>query len=203
MSLDDFAALCTKNIWCFHCCHAFDGEPVRLPTNHDPRTDVWTYTGTFCSWSCAKSWNHADGRDYRSGIRGQLLTLLKKRTTGTLSRTVPAPPRVCLKVFGGTMTIEEFRASSQPPDAVIISVLPQKLVPIDAVFHQRRADARRAVSRPDLEQRVDLGDTSSSSRDQAQHQPPPQKNEMLRLERRKPRTSATNTLASSMGLQFG
>lgn len=54
-----------------------------------------------------------------------LLTLLAKRTTGVLRGIKPAPPRFALKMFGGSMTIEEFR---NIPDNICYCILPKNLI---------------------------------------------------------------------------
>jgi len=178
-----------SDIWCWHCSHPFLGHAVPLPIKYDSRTQVWKTIGTFCSWGCAKAWNWDSGIGYRSGIRGELLTLLKKRTIGKLERTVPAPPRTCLRVFGGTLTIQEFRKQSTA--GIITECLPEKMIAIETVVHSRRVEnARKAAVRgPDLKETVNFEGTM-------------QKNETLRLKRPKPMPSSNDVLARAMGLEI-
>lgn len=177
---------------CWHCCHAFSGLAIPLPVDYNERTQKWKMTGSFCSWACAKAWNWdlGGGGNYRSGIRGQLLAFLKKKTTGTLGRgIVPAPPRSCLKVFGGTLTIDEFRSVSS--DGIIIEKLPEKMVPLHQIVNERRVEAKRVETAPgpNMQEAVDFGDAT-------------QKNETLRLKRPRPMPSSSDVLARSMGLEI-
>jgi hypothetical protein len=175
--------------WCWHCCHPIPDVAVPLPVAYDTRRDTWTVRGAFCSWGCAKAWNWDAGAGYRSALRGQLLTLLRKRTTGTLTGTVPAPPRETLAVFGGTLSIEEFRSKSD--SRLIVDVLPHKLVPLEYIVHQRKVEAKRAADapKPDMAESVDFAGAV-------------QKNETLRLKRPKPMPSSSDVLARTMGLQI-
>jgi hypothetical protein len=118
-----------------------------------------------------------------------LLALLRKRTTGKLEHIVPAPPRCCLKVFGGTMTIEEFRAKSV--NDIVVSKLPPNMIPFETIIHERQVNAKRqsTVPGPNLEQSVDLSLTT-------------QRNEAFRLKRPRPMPSSSDVLARTMGLEF-
>jgi hypothetical protein len=182
-----------SGIWCWHCCHPFDGPRIPLPVAYDERLDVWRTKAAFCSFACAKAWNH-DNEGHRSGMQGMLLTLFKKRTFGTLEAIVPAPPRCLLAVFGGAMSIEEFRAASG--EKRIVSVLPQKMVPLEQVVFDQGETSKRIESSfkrrpaPDLQTPIDLADAVS-------------KNETLRL-RRPPtakKTAAKDVLQLTMGLR--
>lgn len=103
------------DVHCHWCCHAFSGIPVPLPTAHDDKTDVFKVTGVFCSWSCAKAYNiYSSASNW--GERGELLYILYKRTVPPPERNpggIPvALPKTHLKIFGGTLDIDEFRAMS-------------------------------------------------------------------------------------------
>jgi hypothetical protein len=176
-------------VFCWHCCHPFTGASIPLPIAYNDRSQVWKTTGAFCSWECAKAWNWDSGAGYRSGLRGQLLTLLRKRVTGTLSRTISAPPRAALAVFGGTLSIQEFRAKASA--GIIVEMLPEKMVPLECIIHERKVEAKRAstAAGPNLSEGVDFASST-------------QKNETLRLKRSKPMPSTTDVLARTMGLEI-
>lgn len=158
---------------------------VPLPVEYDDRRDTWRVQGAFCSFSCAKAYNFDGGGGYRSSIRGQLLTLLKKRMTNTLSGVVPAPPRCQLSVFGGHLSIDEFRRTS---DATIISLLPPRMISVELIAHERQLASRRAKPQP------------PNPEDGVSFEGSTVKNEPLRLKRPRPMPSDTNTLARTMGL---
>ena len=180
----------TSGIWCWHCCHPFEGKGVPLPIAYDERRDTWKTKGIFCSFACAKGYNTDDG-GVHSSIVGQLLALLHKRMSGTFSSIVPAPPRRTLKIFGGTLSIEEFRAKSKM--GIIIHDLPPRMVPLETILADRKACTRRTRPRQaeDLTETIDFADVSAS------------RNETLRLRRPRPMPSDTNVLARTMGLTLG
>ena len=96
------------NVWCWHCCHSFETPPCFVPTLWDTKRDRLKYFGVFCSWSCAKTYN-SDMRDCKSGFRSQLMTSIVRTLGGKTIHINPAPPKQALKVFGGYLTISEFR----------------------------------------------------------------------------------------------
>jgi hypothetical protein len=176
-----------KDLWCWHCCHPFEGLGIPLPMAYDDKRKTWKTKGTFCSFACIKAYNCENSN--HNGVRSMLLTLFKKRITGKLTSTIPAPPRCCLRVFGGTMTIEEFRAKSA--DGFLISELPPKMIPLETIIHERKVEAKKVAARPgpNLQTEIDLTTTT-------------QKNETLRLKRPRPMPSSSDVLARTMGLEF-
>ena len=51
----------------------------------------------------------------RWGEIAQFITLMRRDVYGKLESVPCAPKRQCLKVFGGSMTIDEFRGCKDPP----------------------------------------------------------------------------------------
>ncbi len=173
--------------WCWYCCHGFDTPPLPLPIRHDDRRDVFHVKGTFCSWSCMKAYN-LESTSYMKAVCANILTLFHRRCTGQLRGIRPAPPRHALRVFGGTMTIDEFRAASGKP--LEYCVLPPRMVLHHHVIQETRqaaAGSRRAKPAPDLAAQVDFKDVAT-------------KNETLRLKRPKPLQNNRNLLERTMGL---
>ena len=181
----------TTDQWCWHCCHPFDTQPLPLPIKYDDRRDVFHVMGTFCSWACMKTFN-AETSSYMKAVTANNITLLRKRCTGQLSSVRPAPPRVALRVFGGTMSIEQFREASGGP--IHYCVLPPRLIPHHQIVHEleiqqqhrHRQQQRRAVPE-DLGAVVSFKDVST-------------KNETLRLKRPKPLQNNRNLLERTMGI---
>ena len=101
------------NVCCWWCCHTFDGTPCTLPTKYDPLRKRFTFAGLFCSWSCVKSYNF-DSSNHKKYECSSLITLLLQQIHGVSKaiRIKPAPPRQCLKMFGGYMDIETFRGDT-------------------------------------------------------------------------------------------
>lgn len=106
----------TSTSCCWHCCHTFDGPPIPLPVAYCSYTDTFRVIGNFCSFACARAYNVDNRRNHVSTMH--YVTLLRKRATGQLGHTRTAPPRTSLSMFGGALTIEEFRASGRESHAV-------------------------------------------------------------------------------------
>ena len=95
------------DIWCWWCCHPFDTIPRFLPTKYDELRNRFRVTGNFCSWQCVKAYD-LDGNNYGSNGK-MLLTTLMRTMHGKMYNINPAPPRSVLKVFGGSLSIDDFR----------------------------------------------------------------------------------------------
>jgi hypothetical protein len=186
----DGVASARAGVWCWHCCHPFDTQPLPLPIAYDDRRDVYRVMGTFCSWACMKAFN-LESRSYLTPVVANIVTLFRKRCTGALRGIRPAPPRIALRVFGGRLTIEEFRAAAE--GSVEHVVLPPRMIEHELVVMQRDAGAATrnrvlaAKAPPDLAAVVNFKDVST-------------KNETLRLKRSKPMVNTRNQLERAMGL---
>jgi hypothetical protein len=103
-------------VWCWWCCHPFEGPEKHYPYKYDERTRKFSTAGHFCSWSCVKAWA-IDHGGARAGERQMYLALMRKHEFGRYVPCFAAPKRQVLKVFGGTLSIEEFRAcfAKEPP----------------------------------------------------------------------------------------
>jgi len=83
-----------------------------MPKKYDEmRRKFYTY-GKFCSWSCMKAFAIDNyGVNLGGRIMGNIMCM-RKQLYGVLGPVRMAPKRYELDVFGGTMTIEEFRKHS-------------------------------------------------------------------------------------------
>ena len=106
---------------CMWDCHPFDTQPVGVPVSFDRKTGEFVTTGCFCSISCAAAHNMADAhinstvRHERHALLGMLAE--KERTARGPAGHCPvgldlAPDRGCLQMFGGNLSIAEFRRSN-------------------------------------------------------------------------------------------
>src|SRR5574343_1497811 len=97
--------------WCHWCCHPFDNTPVPCPIRYDEITNKFDNTGIFCSWSCAGAYSR---EKYKSLTNLYLLKKLIEEDNDifdTESIKI-ALPKICLKVFGGSMSIEDYRKNA-------------------------------------------------------------------------------------------
>jgi len=67
--------------------------------------------GAFCSFECCKAYSMSTSDNHR-GARNSMLMLMRKQMTGEPSTTQirEAPSKHVLKMFGGSKTIDEYRA---------------------------------------------------------------------------------------------
>jgi len=98
-----------RGLVCWWCVHDLPQHPcLHLPIKYDPLRKKYTTIGNFCSWECAKAyaldWNIAKSAEIQS-----FLALMRLQTYKTYLPLFAAPKRTALKIFGGTMSIEEFR----------------------------------------------------------------------------------------------
>lgn len=96
--------------------------------HYDSKHNRWKLaTNTkFCSWSCAKAYM-LDRPNYQLA---SLLPLLRKQTTGhsIADGIKAAPPKTALKMFGGHMSIDEFRADKDNNSGACYKELPSNVI---------------------------------------------------------------------------
>ena len=181
----------TTDQWCWYCCHPFESPPLPMPLKYDNKLDLFHVMGTFCSWPCIKAFN-GDSSSYMKSVVATYITLFHWRCTGAPRGIRSAPPRQALRVFGGALSIQQFRDASNHD--VDYCILPPKMVLHHHVVHEqqhasRRVAAAQAAKRPpvDLAQVVSFRDVGT-------------KNETLRLKRPKPLQNNRNLLERTMGI---
>lgn len=128
---------------CWLCCHTFNNTSVGIP---ERLVDgVFYLSGNFCSFNCAKRYLKGDTtadsvasmqthqdlsiNDDKAN-RLQLLELLFHLETGVLitDELKMSPPRLSLALFGGWLSIDEFRKNFNQPSEYHVYKSP--LVPI-------------------------------------------------------------------------
>ena len=97
------------NIWCWWCCHPFETIPVSIPISYDNTKDCFGLIGIFCNFSCCKSYILSSDFNNKSIAISNIKILSKRMGLNYKERIIPAPPRQTLDVFGGYLTIDEFR----------------------------------------------------------------------------------------------
>lgn len=111
MACDGNTWLQNTNVACFWCCHKFDHTPWGIPTKYDSNTGIFKLSGIFCSPNCALA--HLLQSEHNNVLlweKVSLLNLLHYKIYMTDENLVPAPDKLCLKMFGGPLAVEEFRA---------------------------------------------------------------------------------------------
>lgn len=120
-------------MWCWWCCHDFKGTPLSMPIRHIEKKDKFLTIGTFCSWSCMKTYAlDTYGINRGSNICGNMI-MMRKKIFGKLGRIKPAPKRFRLVEFGGDLTVEKFRENllidDDPPRDVITEPVQNIILP--------------------------------------------------------------------------
>lgn len=121
---------------CFWCCHTFINRPVVLPIRD--AGDYLIVTGNFCSPECSTAYLFDIKQD--SHTRWEQLSLLHRIYSDSCQGKIhPAPPRTSLSLFGGPLSIQEYRSLIQshkvridihlPPMVSILATMDTK--PID------------------------------------------------------------------------
>jgi hypothetical protein len=161
---------------CFWCCHTFSWKPTVIPTHYDVYTNQYNAEGHFCSPECALSNIYTDST-LTSSQRWLRQSLLNSMYNKEVMR---APDKRVLRLFGGTLSIEQFRRYVKEGCAPLQIATPPIRLYMPSINTQ-------ATSR-DIKSYVSL---TTETVDKASQQ--------LRLKRSKPVHSTVHTLDKCMG----
>lgn len=169
----------STDVFCWHCCHPFDGPPLPLPTRWDAQRNIFHVMGTFCSWGCMKAYSLQQPRLHCTNE----ITLFHKACTGKLSSIRSAPPRIILEAFGGHMSIDEFRCCQKE-----LQIRPPKMILHNPVVDDVPPRMNKPTTQATLDEKVSFEDAKFQS-------------EMLRLRRPTPLAlEKHNRLIHAMGV---
>ncbi len=171
-------------IACFWCAHQFEGRPVFLP--YDEKNGTWHVYGNFCCPECALAYCLDEKEDQQ--MRWEKIALLHRLYANVVGgRIYPAPSRNVLKLFGGRLSIEEYRATVRkgkvridihyPPMVSLLATMDTK--PID--FYETTIPKTFVPLNSERVKKVEEG---------------------LRLKRSKPLKDKESTLDACMNLQI-
>ena len=165
-------------MWCWWCCHDFDGEPLKLPYKYDAKRERFETMGHFCSWGCMKTFNLDKHGVNNGGIIGGHIVIMRKKLYGVVGSIKCAPSRFQLQEFGGQMTIEKFREGATMDMGPRIDISkPTSMI----VYEQKRGPTIQSTK---------MNEISNSTGT----------NEPLRLKRQKPLKRNENNLEKTLGL---
>jgi hypothetical protein len=161
---------------CFWCCHTFGWTACVLPKVYDAYKNLYTCEGNFCSPECALAYSYSDNKapDSAKWTQHALLGTLYSQLYLTRSLS-PAPPRSLLRLFGGSLDIEQFRDYTGGTNDIVLCDLP----PVRLQFPSMNVQGPLR----DIKKYVSL---SNESVEKA--------SEQLRLKRSKPVNSNVQTL---------
>ena len=113
--------------WCWWCCHPIEHTIHKLPLSYDSFRNMYKCYGQYCSFACMISYNN-DSNSSQKYNRQMIIAKMMKESSLSEKSMCPAPPRQCLKVFGGTLTIEEFRKQSSDNIHYVVELPPIEIV---------------------------------------------------------------------------
>lgn len=175
-------------VCCWWCCHPFEGEHHHMPYDYDYRLKRFSTTGIFCSWECMKAHALDKYPQHKSGEICTFITLMKRTMVGKTTPIKTAPNRFFLEMFGGTMTIEEFRKNNHKHTWVVPS---EKFI-LPFVLKNTEYKTSQNTERTEAESSNKFNDIMNTST---------KGSETLKLKRSKPlKREAESTLERSLGI---
>ena len=175
-------------IHCFWCCHPFETKPCALPLEY--RNEAFHVYGCFCSPECTASYNFNDFQDTeKRWERYSLLNRLYRKRGQPNCKIKLAPPRQTLQIFGGPLTIIQFRNILEMYDKTYTLNFPP-LVSINVQQEQIHFDTCQ-FNKKDMSLFIPVDQDRVS-----------EASENLKLKRKNPISETINTLESCMNLQF-
>lgn len=174
----------STNIYCWWCCHQFTGIPCAMPEYY--KKDKFYVSGCFCSFNCSASYSFSKN-DNNIWERFSLLNLMyKKLYNQKFTKINLAPPREVLKIFGGYMSIEEFRENSLKNEKTFTVIKPPLISVIPKI------EENISTSNKNLKNNIPVVNENILNKTQSN----------LRLKRSKPVTNPNSTLQSFMDLKI-
>jgi hypothetical protein len=174
----------STNTYCWWCCHPFTGAPCALPELY--RKEKFYVSGCFCSFNCTASYNFSKNDDSMWEKYSLLNLMYKKLYNQKFIKITLAPPRETLKIFGGYMSVEEFRDNSLKNEKMF-SVIKPPLISIIPKIEENIATANKNVKNNTLNINENILNKTQSN---------------LKLKRNKPITNPNSTLQSFMDLKI-
>lgn len=170
---------------CFWCAHGFDWRPCVIPEREV--AGVYNVYGNFCCPECAFAYLLQETMDPH--VRWERIALLHRiYDREGKGRMFPAPGREVLKLFGGPLTIESFRATMRT-GKVRIDVHMPPMVSILGSIDTKPIDFFDSSLKNTL-----VGSLQQEKTQKAE--------EGLRLKRTKPLKDRESTLDSVMNIQI-
>jgi hypothetical protein len=109
---------------CFWCCHDLVDFSCGMPIKYNKIKDHFEIYGTFCSFQCVSAYNFSiNSKSYKVWEINSYINMLANRY-GYKDTIKPAPDRYVLKMFGGEMTIDEFRMIHKEKDRSLVLNIP-------------------------------------------------------------------------------
>jgi hypothetical protein len=147
------------DVACWHDCHPFHTQPIPLLHRYDERSGLYYVYGVFCSPNCAKMYIIEHEQGVTSLRMVEFLSMLRV-VYGITGNLKPAPPRMRLKLFGGELSIQQFRNQFRHAHERLVSppFVPSGMTVIQTMSADSRENLSLALTaQPAKRARVDDG----------------------------------------------
>tara|TARA_B110000285_G_scaffold226954_1_gene287458 strand:+ start:346 stop:1164 length:819 start_codon:yes stop_codon:yes gene_type:complete len=111
----------SNNLICWNCCNKFNNIIIGLPIKYVDNI-FYTY-GNFCSLECSTRFCFDNFKNNISEIY-TIINLYNNIVNKKIENVKCAPHRLSLNIFGGSLTIEEYRKSFKNQDYYNITIPP-------------------------------------------------------------------------------
>ena len=173
----------STNIHCWWCCNSFNDIPCALPEYY--KKEKFYVNGCFCSFNCCASYNFSRNDDAMWERYSLLNLMYKKLYNKNFVKINLAPPRETLKMFGGFLSIEEFREYSVRNDKSFNVIKP----PLISII-------------PKIEENIYINKTTKTINQNTNESILNKTQNTLKLKRNKPITNPNSTLQSFMDFKI-
>lgn len=179
---------CLKtNVACWWCCHSFDNYPLFLPISFNEKTDIFKVSGCFCSFNCVKAYSFSK----KNLVSVNLLYLMYKILIGKKYTIIKRAPDIhILQMFGGPISIEEYRQSFINLTTYNVNIFPMVFLPIQIEEHKVENMIKESINRISITKKdISLSQKSVNSA-------------VKRLSTNKKSFDNSNTLTNMMGIKI-
>ncbi len=173
----------STSIHCYWCCHKFSTPPLGIPLKYT--NDKFHVYGCYCSLECAAAFNMSSKESLDEIFERYNMINLLSRMIGYKNVVRCAPNRLALKMFGGHLDIDEFRAYSNTSKLININ-FPPMMTMTQQIEEINESDITNDYKYIPV-------DTERINKYK----------EKIKLRRSKPVTNFENTLDHAMNLKFG
>ena len=111
---------------CWNCCHCFHEHIYVIPLKYLNKV-FYTY-GDFCSLECAARYTLENLHGYNFSEIYSLINLYNNILLKRIEKVEIAPSRLVLQIFGGTLTIDQYRSNFNKKDTYDLRIPP--IIPI-------------------------------------------------------------------------
>ena len=131
----------TTNYHCWWCCHSFTSRPLGMPKKIEKQNILCI--GVFCSFACILAFvkeggggNTLVGKCNPSSVYYMYKLITGDGTKNPITNPIhTAPPRYTLEMFGGILSIEQFRENICVYDTFLAP-----MIPLTMIYHTKEVD---------------------------------------------------------------